>query len=389
MEPHDLSLGMTGPEVLEFQRVLNMLPVLDNVVVAKRLTENGVFDQDTFKRVQAFQASKKLPQTGVIDEKTWHALFPFGMATIVILVTPFVPPRPPAPRAPSFPHLQLRTPTLLSPSPRLRSAPPPSMTLGPRPNPYPGLHAPDLNASRLNVDWNAMAAKMKEKLFDKPVESPSFEYVKIPRLPGPLPVETFDPLTRLANIRTDDGKFSLFDFEYNHMEVVPGAQSTMPFLPKLQPRQDAYLMTIQAIFQRGPDDGANQAIAAGYQVGAPIVAGLPYGGPATFNPFIQFTDVDRLWRVGKIHFVQPYFQIGAQIQSPGSAHFTVNGGVFPINIGVDLNDALTLTFTGGLPFAFDTQTGTGWLGAQASIGLNMKYGKLLPLGLGRLLAPDW
>ena len=84
-----------------------------------------------------------------------------------------------------------------------------------------------------------MTEKMKEKLFDRPAEKPDFELVKLPRLPMPLPVETFNPLARIEAARTDDGNFSLFGFEYNHIEVVPGAQSTIPILPRLQPRQDA------------------------------------------------------------------------------------------------------------------------------------------------------
>src|SRR5271157_963787 len=48
----------------------------------------------------------------------------------------------------------------------------------------------------------------------------------------------------------------ILGFDFDHMELAPGGQVTLPELfslnPHLSPRQDAFSLTLQSIYQRGP-----------------------------------------------------------------------------------------------------------------------------------------
>jgi N-acetylmuramoyl-L-alanine amidase len=67
---HPLSLGSSGPEVTDVQRLLRELRLLGAVAV----DEGGVFGPTTERAVRALQQRAGLPSDGVVDLETWQAL---------------------------------------------------------------------------------------------------------------------------------------------------------------------------------------------------------------------------------------------------------------------------------------------------------------------------
>ncbi len=164
----------------------------------------------------------------------------------------------------------------------------------------------------------------------------------------------------------------LGSWRFDHREVAPGAQTTFPIGDK---RQDAFTLTLQTIYTRGDPDGAHQELTPGVQFSAPLSTALSDGSVWTFNPFVQLTDVDRFGAVGGIfHYWQPYAQIGAQVSTGADVNPTITGNLFPINLGLDVGDSLTLTAGAGLTFGFNPLSGRGSLGPQFTFGANVKFG---------------
>jgi len=374
--PPDLHEGASGDEVRAIQQALNIQPGL----VGPPL-ENGVFDAAMTQRLIAYQTSKHIPATGIVDQATRLALYPFGVASVTILATRLTLPSLAAPalssRLPNFTYQTLTPPTWAMP--RLGSSwePLPQLRWGPRLDARADLrdHVGWSDPTRLSIDWTQYTNKFRLEAAEDP-SKPCYEHVSIPNASVPLPILSPMAVQPFAPAPVVRGPFHVLGFDYNHAEVVPGGQST--FLYKT-PRQDAFTLTMQMIYQRGPNDKPNQTITTGVQIGAPIVGNVPNGAPWTFNPFVQLTDVDRFWKLGQFHFWQPYAQIGAQVQGPGDLHPTLNGGLFPVNFGYDIGDILTAQFTAGVPFAYDMQTRTASWGGQVGFGLALKLGDIWPV----------
>jgi len=156
-------------------------------------------------------------------------------------------------------------------------------------------------------------------------------------------------------------------FVYDHLELQPGAQSTFPFGSD---RQDAFVLTMQSIYRRGPDDGPNIQSALGVQVGVPLT-----NGPWSFNPFIQLTDVDRLGALGMFHYWQPYAQLGIQMSGPGPAQPTLTSSLFPFNFTLNVvKDALSLNLGAGFALNLDLQSGRVQAGPQLNFGVTVELG---------------
>ncbi len=341
MSIRSLSIGMTGEDVRAIQNALNAHRELPGAP----LEPDGRFGPLTDAKVRAFQASERIAVDGVVGPQTRLALFPLGVATVTVIGARLVLPGFGAARRDRFPNVM---------SGRLT---PPFGGAGP---------------AALNVDWSKIVADFRSDFLANYPGPPYFP-VRIPRavapLPAPDPPELTPPPILLPSV---SGPPSLLGFDYDHLELVPGGQSTFPLGGW---RQDAFTLTMQMIYQRGPDDGHNQTITTGVQIGAPVTAPFPNGGPWTFNPFVQFTDVDRFWRFGALHLVQPYAQVGAQFQGPGDAHPTLTSGLFPINIGLDVGEVLTLQAAGGMVLNLDLSTGQVVAGPQLTFGLALKFGK--------------
>jgi hypothetical protein len=98
-------------------------------------------------------------------------------------------------------------------------------------------------------------------------------------------------------------------------------------------------------------------------------------GPWTVNPFVQLTDVDRFGAIGAFHWWQPYAQVGFQFMGLGNPQPALTANLFPLNLGLDLGDLLTLTIAGGLALSLDLTTGRLVAGPQITGGLTIKLGK--------------
>jgi peptidoglycan hydrolase-like protein with peptidoglycan-binding domain len=345
MRLRSLSIGMRGEDVRAVQATLNLQPGLSS----PPLDADGIFGPKTDARVRAYQDREGLSADGIVGPKTRLALFPYGVANVTVvgarLLDPSYSPSRFAPRYPSFGVGRLTPPTLGFPGVAL----PPAFS-GP---------------TTLTVDWSKILTDFRAS---PPPYIPTRIPIARPLLAAPAPLELSIPIPPAPGSAASN----ILGFDYDHFELVPGAQSTFPLGGW---RQDAFTLTMQTIYQRGPDDGPNQTITAGVQMGAPVVAPFPNGGPWTFNPFIQYTDVDRFGALGMFHWWQPYGQIGAQIQGPGDAHPTIAGGVFPFNLGLDLGTNLTLQAAGGFVFGLDLATGQATAGPQLTFGLAVKFGK--------------
>ena len=311
MALRSLRAGMGGPDVKAIQKALNVWGA------TPPLFPDGKFGPKTDIAVRKFQTAHALqPVDGIVGHDTRRALFPVGVATTTIYAMQLVmPPLPPfhGGTAPPWPG-----PLTLDPTPAIIkdfTHPLYELTRFPRLSPW-------IPAPRV-PDWNVM----------------------IPPLPG-------DPSPQP------------FGFVYDHLELQPGGQSTIPFNGA---RQDAFILTMQNVYQRGP----NQQLALGVQIGTPI---SDPNSPWTFNPFVQLTDVDRLGPLGAFHFWQPYAQAGIQFMGLGNPQPALTGSLFPVNLGLDVGQMLTLNFVGGLALTMGLSNGTFQAGFQLGAGLTVKLG---------------
>jgi peptidoglycan hydrolase-like protein with peptidoglycan-binding domain len=325
MSIRDLATGMSGPDIKAIQDALNVQFGLKS----PRLDHDGVFGPKTDAKVREFQALKHLKVDGIVGKDTRLALFPVGVATVTIVGVK--QPRPSFHRASGdrYPGVM---PGKLTP---------------------PSLYKPvDLDGVKRHVE-NSMATH-------------DGGMVKIPGASQPF----------FARILPD----SILGFDYNHMELVPGGQVTLPGLfsldPSLSPRQDAFSLTLQAIYQRGLDDGPNKTLTLGSSLtkSVSLLGGDP--GPYTLAPlFIQLSDVDRFLHLGQWHLWQPYAAAGAQFNLSRPYQPSLTGAAFPVNIGYDLNDNITFQFGAGLTFTLDLSKGQFTAAPQATFGLSIKFGR--------------
>ncbi len=69
----NLSEGDTGTEVSALQYYLNFIAEFNNFIPSVNI--DGIYGPATANAVRAFQQSVGLPQTGIVDESTWNAIF--------------------------------------------------------------------------------------------------------------------------------------------------------------------------------------------------------------------------------------------------------------------------------------------------------------------------
>ncbi len=66
----DLTIGSTGPKVQQLQEQLNSIASIYSAIPS--ITPDGVYGESTKDAVEAFQNVFGLPQTGVVDFRTWY-----------------------------------------------------------------------------------------------------------------------------------------------------------------------------------------------------------------------------------------------------------------------------------------------------------------------------
>lgn len=69
---YDLEVGSYGESVLTIQEQLNT--IADSYPAIPRVTEDGIYGNATRNAVQTFQSIFNLPQTGVVDYRTWYRI---------------------------------------------------------------------------------------------------------------------------------------------------------------------------------------------------------------------------------------------------------------------------------------------------------------------------
>jgi hypothetical protein len=314
MGVRDLCQGMQGEDVRAIQKALNEWGA------NPALNPDGKFGGLTDTAVRRFQDAHQLNHDGIVGEKTRRALFPVGVVTATIFGM-----RLRAPRIPSWRDVN-RPPGsgLLSPGPYVTLDPSLLQGLGYGPVRFP-LLTPILHAP-VTPDLTAP--------------------------PGPVTAQPAP--TRWV---------------YDHLELQPGAQSTFTHGG---PRQDMFILTAQFVYRRGPDNGAHWEADGGVQIGVPLSSP---NDPWTFNPYVQITDVDRFGSLGAFHWWQPYAQAGVQVVGADNLRPSLTGSLFPINLGLDIGERLTLSAGAGVAFTMDLGTGNVQTGLQISGGLTLKLGK--------------
>jgi peptidoglycan hydrolase-like protein with peptidoglycan-binding domain len=315
-----IRIGSHGHDVRAVQQALNFWgasPVLDT---------DGDFGTHTDTAVRNYQEKHALDVDGVVGKDTRTSLFPIGVCTVVLYGMRL--------KMPEFPTLRKASP----PSFQL-----PRLTLGSPPTPVIG-------------------SALTRSLFD---------YTRFPRLNMPIPaprVPDFD-FTTAPDPTSSPTTSGALGFVYDHVELQPGGQSTFQFGGA---RQDAFVLTMQNVYLRGPDDGAHMEADLGVQIGTPVTSP---NGPWTINPYVQLTDVDRFGTLGAFHYWQPYAQAGIQFTGLGNPSPALTANLFPINLGLDLGDFLTVNMAGGVALTMDLNTGRVQAGFQMTAGLTLKFGK--------------
>ncbi|QNM06935.1 peptidoglycan-binding protein [Qiania dongpingensis] len=66
----DLTIGSTGPKVQQLQEQLNSIASIYSAIPS--ITPDGIYGESTKNAVEAFQNVFGLPQTGVVDFRTWY-----------------------------------------------------------------------------------------------------------------------------------------------------------------------------------------------------------------------------------------------------------------------------------------------------------------------------
>jgi Putative peptidoglycan binding domain len=330
----NLRAGASGPEVKAIQQGLNIRRV------TPRLEEDGIFGPRTERAVRDYQRRHRLKVDGIFGPETRRSLFWIGVATVTVVGR--------------------RDPKLTYLWPQHGAARPGTEALRrPLPDGEAGLHPGQLQLADnddLNTTiCNGLCASNIRPRHIWPLEIP----IPAPALPDwNLAIE---PPAEGAPSRP-------LEFVYDYIELQPGERSRFWFASA---RQDAFILTMQSVYRRGPDDGPNLQAALGVQVGAPFM-----NGPWTINPFIQLTDVDRLGALGAFHYWQPYAQIGFRTPGPRSAPGpTLADRLFPLDLTLNMvKDVLWLGIGGGVALNLDLHTGQIQAGSQLSFGLSVELG---------------
>lgn len=69
----ELGIGDRGTDVQIVQSYLNFIAQYNNFIPA--ISADGIYGESTAQSVRAFQQSAGLPQTGIVDETTWNAIY--------------------------------------------------------------------------------------------------------------------------------------------------------------------------------------------------------------------------------------------------------------------------------------------------------------------------
>lgn len=327
MGNRNLRKGMTGPDVKAVQQALNAHNPKN------KIAEDAIFgSRETDPAVREYQRKNGLDPDGVVGPLTRASLFPIGVATVAIY------------------------------GERLQSSA--LQPLGSR------TRHPNVMTGGLHLDYSIV-----KRFIAMGLVRPMYEPIRLPGLPQPLPAPVVPDLNFVLPRSPHPGRSAPqpLGFEYDHVELVPGGQSTFPFGAV---RQDLFIWTIQTVYLRGPDKGPHQEADLGVQFGRPFTALGGHGDPWTYNPFLQLTDVDRFGKLGQFHYWQPYAQAGVQAFSPGTPRPALTGNLFPVNLGIDIGDVLTVQLGAGLAATLDLQTGKVTAGPQLTIGVNVKLGRL-------------
>jgi hypothetical protein len=337
-----LRKGSRGADVRALQEGLNQrnqqefaAGLQPDRTTALRIGVDGDFGRETDGAVRDFQQRHDLDPDGIVGPLTRRSLFSLGVASITVVGLRLQPPR--------TSRLQDRL---------ARSLFPGRLHLGDEADPDPATPTPNL----LRIPPGLLAGLAGYTY--SPVSIPGLDLpIAAPQLPdGPLTL--FGP--------------TLGPWKFDHREVAPGVQTTFPFGAA---RQDAFTLTMQMIYTRGDPEGKHLELTPGVQFSAPLTGMLGDGSVWSFNPFVQITDVDRFGNIGGwFHWWQPYAQIGGQVSTGPDMNPTITGTLFPINLGIDATDFLTVTAGAGLAFGFNPLTGQGAVGPQLTFGANFKFG---------------
>lgn len=69
---YDLIVGSTGQEVKSIQEYLNR--IAQNYPLIPKVSQDGVYGENTQEAVKVFQGVFNLPETGVVDYATWYKI---------------------------------------------------------------------------------------------------------------------------------------------------------------------------------------------------------------------------------------------------------------------------------------------------------------------------
>ena len=68
----DLTVGSSGSKVAQLQNQLNVIS--RGYPLIQKVTEDGIYGQNTADAVKTFQKIFSLPETGVVDFTTWYKI---------------------------------------------------------------------------------------------------------------------------------------------------------------------------------------------------------------------------------------------------------------------------------------------------------------------------
>ena len=338
MALRDLSEGLRGEDVRALQNGLNEYFRGSRAA----LSPDGAFGSKTRAAVDALQRAN--PGTGKPDgtpdgiagRRSRRALFPLAVVTV------------------SAVGYRLKMPSLAR---RGIQAP----RLGPGPLQPPGTpqqpgFQPNLSANVRAVDWSQVMRPAK--LDFKPQHFPGL------RLPIVAPPAIMVPRLRLDPLPSPQPAPTPSIGQIHHFELSSGGQINLA-----NPSETSFTFAVQAVALRGDDDGPHQEIALGSQIGSPNADG---SGDWSYTWYAQYTDVDRLGAIGQFHWWQPYAQLGVQ-NTFRTFKPVITGALFPVNLGFDVNKALTVSVAGGLTMTYDPATGNVQAGVQGTAGLILKF----------------
>jgi peptidoglycan hydrolase-like protein with peptidoglycan-binding domain len=339
----DLAYGMRGEDVRALQEGLN------EYFGRRRLEPDGRFGNQTRAAVEAFQKANRGTgrrdgsPDGIVGQRTRYKLFP--LATYSVGLMGF---RLTMPTLPGGGGLQ---PPRLGPGSLL---PPGTPLPGPRlnPSPYPP-----------QIDWSKLQANPNVSLNYEPYKFPG---MRVPIWTRPLPVPPRLQLTPPAPIPGPPSNGP--SLKVHHLELQPGTT-----VPIGKPGETTFSLSLQGVVMRGDDKGTHQEFAFGTQFGTPAADG---SGGWSLAWYAQLTDVDRAGALGNFHWWQPYAQLGGNNTSRAFRPL-VQGSVFPINLGFDVNKSVTVTAAGGVVFTLDPDNGRVTAGFQGTAGLILKFDEIV------------